>query len=381
MRLLKNILLSLGILVVVLVASELPKSSSLILPKSKDKLFVVERENSALAVIYNNMLIDEIKNMHNFNHAVVKFKDLDGYVITRDGYVIKFDPIKNKKLKEYKTSKSAIGFIIGKNFVAVANYDNKTVEILDRDLNHIQTINTGSRNVGIKEYKDYLVFACMDSDEIWIMKNEGDGKKVNFKLYKKIKSAGIVPFDAMIDKNLYIVGFFNSKNIGVLDLDTMSYRKIPLKLGKRERILKVPHFGFWSISSKYFFIPAVGDRKVFVFDHNFNFIKAIEVEGNPVFTALSPDKRWLAVTFSGKKFPIVQVIDTNDLKVVRKFEFPGRVLHIRWSPNHPYLYFSINDKNMVQAYNIADPNPKNWWLNFEWPVPKPSGIFVFSRKN
>jgi protein NirF len=381
MRLLKNILLSLGILVVVLVASELPKSSSLILPKSKDKLFVVERENSALAVIYNNMLIDEIKNMHNFNHAVVKFKDLDGYVITRDGYVIKFDPIKNKKLKEYKTSKNAIGFIIGKNFVAVANYDNKTVEILDRDLNHIQTINTGSRNVGIKEYKDYLVFACMDSDEIWIMKNEGDGKKVNFKLYKKIKSAGIVPFDAMIDKNLYIVGFFNSKNIGVLDLDTMSYRKIPLKLGKRERILKVPHFGFWSISSKYFFIPAVGDRKVFVFDHNFNFIKAIEVEGNPVFTALSPDKRWLAVTFSGKKFPIVQVIDTNDLKVVRKFEFPGRVLHIRWSPNHPYLYFSINDKNMVQAYNIADPNPKNWWLNFEWPVPKPSGIFVFSRKN
>ncbi|HIP14427.1 MAG TPA: nitrite reductase, partial [Sulfurimonas autotrophica] len=278
-------------------------------------------------------------------------------------------------------SKSAIGFIIGDNYVAVANYDNKTVEILDRDLNHIQTINTGSRNVGIKRYKDYLVFACMDSDEIWIMKNIGDSKKVNFQLYKKIRSVGVVPFDAMIDKNLYIVGFFNSKNIGVLDLDTMSYRKIPLKIGKRERILKVPHFGFWSISGKYFFIPAVGDRKVFVFDHKFNFVKAIDVEGNPVFTALSRDKRWLAVTFSGKKFPIVQVIDTNDLKVVRRFEFPGRVLHIRWSPNHPYLYFSINDKNMVQAYNISDPNPKNWWLNFEWPVPKPSGIFVFSIKN
>ena len=381
MKLLKNIFLVIGSLVVILSASQLPKDPSLILPKSKDKLFVVERENSTLAVIENNMLTDEIKNMHNFNHAVVKFRDKDGYVITRDGYIIKFDPIKNKKLREYKTSKSAIGFIIGDNYVAVANYDNKTVEILDRDLNHIQTINTGSRNVGIKRYKDYLVFACMDSDEIWIMKNIGDSKKVNFQLYKKIRSVGVVPFDAMIDKNLYIVGFFNSKNIGVLDLDTMSYRKIPLKIGKRERILKVPHFGFWSISGKYFFIPAVGDRKVFVFDHKFNFVKAIDVEGNPVFTALSRDKRWLAVTFSGKKFPIVQVIDTNDLKVVRRFEFPGRVLHIRWSPNHPYLYFSINDKNMVQAYNISDPNPKNWWLNFEWPVPKPSGIFVFSIKN
>ncbi len=55
--------------------------------------------------------------MHDFNHAVVKFRDKDGYAITRDGYIIKFDPIKEKKLKEYKTSKSAIGFIIGKNYV------------------------------------------------------------------------------------------------------------------------------------------------------------------------------------------------------------------------------------------------------------------------
>jgi len=381
MKLLKNTFLIIGSLAVILSASQLPKDPSLILPKSKDKLFVVERENSALAVIENNMLTDEIKNMHNFNHAVVKFRDKDGYVITRDGYIIKFDPIKNKKLKEYKTSKSAIGFIIGDNYVAVANYDNKTVEILDRDLNHLQTINTGSRNVGIKEYKDYLVFACMDSDELWIMKDEESlGKKLKFKLYKKIKSAGVVPFDAMIDKNVYVVGFFNSKNVGVLDLDTMNYRKVPLKMGKKEPILKVPHFGFWSISGDYFFIPAVGNRKVFVFDHNFNFIKAIEVEGNPVFTALSPDRKWLAVTFSGKKFPIVQIIDAKKLKIVRRLEFPGRVLHIRWSPNHPYLYFSINDKNMVQAYNISDQSPKNWWLNLEWQVPKPSGIFVFNKK-
>ena len=381
MRLLKNIFLVIGSLAVILSASQLPKDPSLILPKSKDKLFVVERENSALAVIEHNLLSDEIKNMHNFNHAVVKFRDKDGYVITRDGYIIKFDPIKNKKLKEYKTSKSAIGFIIGDSYVAVANYDNKTVEILDRDLNHLQTINTGSRNVGIKEYKDYLVFACMDSDELWIMKDEESlGKKPKFKLYKKIKSAGVVPFDAMIDKNVYVVGFFNSKNVGVLDLDTMNYRKVPLKMGKKERILKVPHFGFWSISGDYFFIPAVGNRKVFVFDHNFNFIKAIEVEGNPVFTALSPDRKWLAVTFSGKKFPIVQIIDAKKLKIVRRLEFPGRVLHIRWSPNHPYLYFSINDKNMVQAYNVSDQSPKNWWLNLEWQVSKPSGIFVFNKK-
>ncbi len=354
---------------------------SQIVPKSKDKIFVVEREDSALAVIENNMFKGEIKGLHNFNHAVVKFRDNDGYVITRDGYVIKFDPIKEKKLKEYKTSRSAIGFIIGDNYVAVANYDNKTVEILDRDLNPIQTIKTGSRNVGIKEYRDFLIFACMDSDEIWVLQDEHSGeRKPWFVLYKKIENAGKVPFDAMIDKNLYVVGFFNSKSVGVLDLDTMKYRKVPLKMGKKERILKVPHFGFWSISGDYFFIPAVGNKKVFVFDHDFRFIKAIDVEGNPVFTALSPDKKWLAVTFSGKKFPIVQIVDARRLKVVRRLKFPGMVLHLRWSPNHPYLYFSINDKNMVQAYRTDDRDPKKWWLNLEWQVPKPSGIFVFEKK-
>ncbi|WP_457594739.1 cytochrome D1 domain-containing protein [Hydrogenimonas sp.] len=351
------------------------------MPRSDDKIFVVERENSALAVIENNLFKGEIKGMHNFNHAVVKFRGNDGYVITRDGYVIKFDPIKEKKLKEYKTSKSAIGFIVGDNYVAVANYDNKTVEILDRELNPVQTIKTGSRNVGIKEYKDYLVFACMDSDEIWVLQDEhADKSKPWFVLYKKIEKAGEVPFDAMIDKNLYVVGFFNSKTVGVLDLDTMKYKKVPLKMGKKERILKVPHFGFWSISGDYFFIPAVGNKKVFVFDHHFKLVKSIEVEGNPVFTALSPDKKWLAVTFSGKKFPVVQIVDAKRLKVVRRLEFPGMILHLRWSPNHPYLYFSINDKDMVQAYKVADPDPKKWWLNLEWQIPRPSGIFIFEKK-
>lgn len=364
---------------IALSASNIDREKLKNMMSKSDKIFVVERENSALAVIKRNILQNEIKGMHNFNHAVVKFRDNDGYVITRDGYVIKFDPINEVKVKEYKTSKSAIGFIIGDNYVAVANYDNKTVEILDRDLNPVQTIKTGSRNVGIKEYKDYLVFSCMDSDEIWVMRDtQPKAKTPKFELYKKIEDAGAVPFDAMIDKNLYVAGFFNSKHVGFLNLDTMEYKKVPLALNGKERILKVPHFGFWSISGKYFFIPAVGNKKVFVFDHKFNFIKAIDVRGNPVFTALSPDKRWLAVTFSGKDFPYVQIVDANSFKIVRTMKFPGIILHVRWSPKHPYLYFSVNSADTVQAYNITDKDPTKWWLNFEWPVPKPSGIFVFN---
>ncbi len=333
-----------------------------------EKVFVVERENSALAVIENHKFKNEIKNMHNFNHAVVKFIDHDGYVITRDGYLIKFDPVAEKKIKEVHASKSAIGFTLAKDFVAVANYANKTVEIFDRDLHKLQTIHTDSRNVGIKTYKNYLIFAAMDKDEIWILKREG--KK--FVTYKIIKNAGQVPFDAMINQNLYVVGFFNSPFVGVLDLDTFRYKRVPLKLEKRTVVLKVPHFGFWSIMKDKFFIPAVGDNKVFVFDKNFHFLKAIDVEGNPVFTSLSPDRRYLAVTFSGKKFPIVQIVDTKSLKVIKRFDFGGMVLHVRWSKEEPLLYVSNNGLSKVIGMDT-----NRWKEVFEVGVPKPSGIFIY----
>jgi len=350
--------------------------------QAREKIFVVERENSALAVINHNLKTNEIKHLHNFNHAIVKFSGKYGYIITRDGYLIKFDPIKEKKLKEIKASNSAIDFTLGKKFIAVANYDNKTVEIYDKQLKLLQTIKTGSRNVGVKLYKNYLIFACMDKDQLWVMKSVNTGKKEpHFALDKKIKNIGKVPFDAVIDKNIYIVVLFNSPDIGVLNLNNMKYKKIPLKLSKKERILKIPHIGLWSVSKNRYFIPSVGNKKIYVFDHKFNFIKSIKIKGNPVFTALSPDKKWLAVSFSGKDFPFVQIINAKTLKIVRTLKFPGWILHLRWSNESHHLYFSVNTANEVVAYNTSDKNPLKWWKHFEWPVKKPSGIFLYDYKD
>ena len=124
----------------------------------KEKVFVVERESSSVAVIEDGFPRNHMEHMHNMNHGVIKFYENDGYLISRDGYIMKFDPITEKKVKEYKTSKSAIGFVINKNYVAVANYDDKSVDILSRNLVPIQKIKTGSRNVGIKIYKNYLKY-------------------------------------------------------------------------------------------------------------------------------------------------------------------------------------------------------------------------------
>ncbi len=340
-----------------------------------EKYFVVERETESLAVIENGIKYSTIKNMHNMNHGVVKFEGKDGYVISRDGYVVKFNPITEKIDAEYKTSKSAIGFVIGKHYVAVANYDDQSVDILDRDLNPIKKIKTESKNVGIKIYKDYLIFAQMDNDKISIYKDMSLGKgKADFKVYKEFSDVGELPFDAMIQDNKYIVGFFTSKHFGTVDLDTMTYKKVKIFLDEnRKMVLKVPHFGFWSIGGDTVFVPAVGDNKVLVYDMDFNFIKNIKTEGMPVFTSLSPDKRHLAVTYSGKKFPVIQIIDTKTLKIIKRFEFEGKVLHVRWSNNKPLLYVSVNDANIVSAIET-----NNWYRARDiMNIQKPSGIFMY----
>jgi len=343
---------------------------------AKEKFFVVERESQSVAVIVDGLTKSHMKNMHNMNHGVIKFDGKDGYLISRDGFVVKFDPITEKKEAEYKTSKSAIGFVIGRNFVAVANYDDKSVDILSRDLKPIQKIKTGSKNVGIKIYKDMLIFAQMDSDKVSVYKDENAGKKEpKFKLLKEFK-VGKMPFDAMIKDNTYIVGFFLTKAFGVIDLDKMRYKEIPVTAKDNKPVLKVPHFGFWSISKDKIFIPAVGDNKVMVYDNNFTFIKNIEMKGLPVFTSLSPDQKYIAVTFSGKDFPTIQIVDTKSLKIIKTFTFKGKVLHLRWSTLFPDLYVSVNDANEVDVINT-----NKWFLEREiYQVEHPSGIFIYKTE-
>jgi len=344
---------------------------------AKEKVFVVERESSSVAIIQDGLPKSHMQHMHNMNHGVIKFYKDDGYLISRDGYVVRFDPQTEKKLDEYKTSKSAIGFVIDENFVAVANYDDKSVDILSRDLKPIQKIKTSSRNVGIKVYKNYLIFSEMDKDSIAVYKNKAPrDKKPDFKLYKEFKDVGIMPFDAMIKGDKYINGFFRSPWFGVVDLKTMKFEKIQLKLSDRKPVLKVPHFGFWSISDSKVFIPAVGDNKVFVYTPDFKFIKAIDTEGLPVFTSLSPEKKYLAVTFSGEKFPVIQIIDTKTLKIIKRFKFEGKVLHLRWSKEDPILYVSVNDANKIVVLNTVD-----WSINREiFTIQKPSGIFIYEDR-
>ncbi len=101
------------------------------------------------------------------------------------------------------------------------------------------------------------------------------------------------------------------------------------------------------------------------------------MQGLPLFTVLSPDKKYLAVTFSGKDFPIIQIVDTKKLKIIHTFTFKGKILHVRWSNIDDYLYVSVNDANQVNVINTNE-----WFLEREiFQLKSPSGIFIYKKKD
>ncbi|SFV70960.1 Heme d1 biosynthesis protein NirF [hydrothermal vent metagenome] len=237
--------------------------------------------------------------------------------------------------------------------------------------------------MGIKIYKDMLIFAQMDNDKVTVLKDENFNKGLpKFEIFKEFK-VGEMPFDAMIKDNIYIVGFFLTKAFGVINLDTMKFSEIKVTAKNNKPILKIPHFGFWSLSDDKTFIPAVGDNAVMVYDKDFKFIKNIEMQGLPVFTSLSPDKKYLAVTFSGKDFPTIQIVDTKTLKIIKTFTFKGKVLHVRWSNIDNSLYASVNGGDSKRDSNKVNViNTKDWFLEREiYQVKAPSGIFIYEQKD
>jgi len=333
---------------------------------SAEKLYVIERERGGLSVLEEKRWAGRIEDLGNTNHAIVKFYRGSGYVITRDGYISKLDLASNRLIKKVKVGESSIGLDFADGFVAVANYDPKDVVILDLDLNIVKRIKTDSRNVGIKAKERFLIFSLMDKDEIWVL----DSTK-GFETYRVFKDVGAMPFDALIAGETYIVGFFKEPAFGILDLKSLDYKKKVLKEGG-EVPFKIPHFGTWGILGDRTFIPAVGERKVYVIDlKKLEYHSHIDLIGLPVFVVASPDGRHLSVNYSGEKEDFITIIDGVNLCVLKDIKIGRRVMHIRPSRDGSWLYVSSYFDGKVKVLRKGQ-----WDIEAEIDVPTPSGIFI-----
>lgn len=329
-------------------------------------VFVVERETGNLAVIKRDKLVGEIRGLGNLNHATLKFFKGYGYLISRDGYLSKIDPKNHKLLKKVKVGRSTIGLNFCKNKILVANYAPEDVVVLDTNLRILKRIKTGSRNVGIKGRKNLFVYALMDKDRVEVRNCD------NYELLKSIR-VGKMPFDAFLYRDIYVVGFFLERGIGVINLKNFSYRKVIFKEGNKEVVFKIPHFGLWGIWKDKAYIPAVGERKVHIISlKDFSYLGSIKVKGLPVFVRVSPDGNYIAVNYSGDSEDYLTLIDLKRRRIIKTKSLGKRILHFRFTKDGRFIYLSSYFEGKVKKVSVPSLEVVR-----EISVPTPSGVFIY----
>ncbi|MEW6278411.1 MAG: cytochrome D1 domain-containing protein [Candidatus Eremiobacterota bacterium] len=328
---------------------------------------MVERERGKVALIQDGKLSAEVGDLGDLSHATLKFHRGDAWLVSRDGRLSRIDPCGPRVTATAKVGNSAIGLTFVGDHVAVANYDPCDVVVLDRDLREVRRIPTGSRNVGIKAEGNRLFFALMDRDEIWVV----DAAR-GYALEKTIPEAGAMPFDALLAEGRYVIGLYKESAVGVLDTRSLEYRKIPLKAPDGSPVLKIPHFGMWGVAGRRAFLPMPGVPKLYEVDlDSMAVLRTLELPGQPVFAAVAPDGKTLAVNYSGARENFVSLIDTADMRHMQDLEVGQRVMHLRFSEDSRNLYASTFFDNRV---HVLSGQP--WASGSSVAVPGPSGLFL-----
>jgi protein NirF len=271
--------------------------------------------------------------------------------------------------------------------VAVSNYTPGGVKIFDADtLVLVADIpasygESGQRSkaVGLVDAPGQkFVFSLWDAGEIWVVDMADPGNPG----IQKFKGIGKNPYDALLtpDGRYYIAGLFGEDGMVLLDLWDLSAgtRRILPGYGKGEAklpVYKMPHLEGWAVAGELAFVPAVGRHEVLVIDMR-TWLEAgrIEVHGQPIFVIARPDGRHVWVNFALPDNDTIQIIDTQQLAVIKQLK-PGKgVLHMEFEPRGEEVWLSVRDEDRVEVYDT-----QTFERKVAIPAKKPSGIFFTAR--
>jgi len=367
-------------------------------------MVVAERESGRVMVIdsVKHELLGRVEGLGNLRHASMVFSR-DGryaYVIGRDGTLSKVDLIKLSLEKKVKIGENSIGIAISRDnrYVVVCNYqpggiaivNSDTLEII-KEIPAVKEMEDGSkllsRTVGPLDTPDNLmIFGLMEGNGVWVV----DMKKEGFPVIKKFWDVGDTPYDQLIspDGRNYVVGLLNSPWVGVLDtwkLDEikkvdMSERKAGVKKEyEKVPIYHIPHLESWAISGDLAFVPAIGEKRVIVYNmKDWSFIKSIPIAGTPLFVVVRPGGRevWVDnVDAPGSEAErLVQVIDVETLEIKKTIDVGNGALDPQFTPKGEAVYISVREEGKVAIYDTD-----TYKLIKEIPAEKPSGIFCTDR--
>lgn len=350
------------------------------------RVFVVERETESLAIydlLERELLERRITGFGDMRHATMAFApDLrTAFVATRSGQLSRIDLMTLERTGDVHTSESSIDIAISQDgrFVATAEYVPGGVTILDvRTLEVRSRIMTdGPRVTGIVDAPgNRFVCVLIEEPEIWLIDASGDVPEIE----RRIPITGGTPYDAMItpDGRWYVVGYRDSDSVAVLDLRhldrgprVVSIRD-PSEQVESENPVKLPHMASWAVAGQRVFVPLVGQARLAVLDREtWELIDSIELRGNPVYAVSSPAEHEIWVSFSGEEDDaFVQIIDTEELDVIRTIEVGPRIYHMDFTPRGSHVLVTANAANRLvlidaNTYAIVD----------QEEVRSPSGVF------
>ncbi|MBT3017900.1 MAG: protein nirF [Candidatus Thiodiazotropha sp. (ex Clathrolucina costata)] len=353
---------------------------------------VVERADGSLQVIETtgNTILGRIEGLGDLSHASAVFSrdERFAYLFGRDGGLTKVDILQRKVAARVIQSGNSIGGAISQDgrLVAVSNYEPGGVRIFDAvslemvaDIPATYGDGKQSKVVGLVDAPgNRFVFSLWDAGEIWMVDMSDQAKPV----VRKFMDIGLQPYDALItpDGRYYIAGLYGEDGLALLDLwnPDKGPRRILADYGKGEQklpVYKMPHLEGWAIAGKRLFIPAVGQHQVLVVDtDSWKEVGRLDVHGQPVFVMARPDGRQVWVNFAFPNNDTLQIIDTQSLELITTLK-PGKgVLHMEFEPRGEEVWVSVRDIDRLQVYDTD-----TFSRRADWPVLKPSGIFLTSR--
>ena len=335
----------------------------------EELLLVVERERGRLTLLSPRKgRLAQFESLGKLHHGVVKFHKGSAYVLSRDGWLSQVSLSQFKVLRKAKVGKSSIGLTFSSSFLVVANYEPGSVVILDQQLKRVHHISTQSRVVGIKEYKGKILFTLMDRREIWQIQSTPP-----FPLLSRHPLPENLPFDALLVQDWYIVAFFQHPSLCLFHIPSGKIHFLPL-LAQGRPLFKIPHLGAWGVSNNRVYIPATGEKKIYIWNTQKRKLEGfLPLRGFPIFAKVSPCGRFLVVNYSGREENWLSCIDL--LKKTRQDWLVGRrILHFSFLSKDT-LCLSSYFEHKVKAYKIP-----SFELLWQYPVATPSGVFVVPQK-
>lgn len=353
---------------------------------------VIERATGSVVIVDTTarQAIGHVEGLGDLSHASVVFSPDQryAYVFGRDGGLTKVDLLTASIAKRIVQAGNSIGGAISDDgeLIAVSNYEPGGVRVFDagtlEPVANIPAVGENgkpSKALGLVDLPGRrFAWALYDAGEIWI----ADLSAPQAPVVTKLTGVGKLPYDGNVtpDGRHYLAGLFGED--GVVHVDTwqspLKAERILNGYGRGEEALpvyKMPHLEGWAAVGDKLLLPAVGHHELIAVDlHSFAEAGRVATYGQPVFAVARPDGRYVWVNFAHPLNDTIDIVDTQTLKVVRRFSPGPAVLHMEFTPRGNEVWVSVRDADRVDVYDAA-----TFAKKAEIPAQKPSGIFFTAR--